>query len=112
MEVKIQLNGVKAKDGAKVLTGAKIRGDGKCDIQAENIEISGNAELLTDMEKAEEALQELDPSSTEYASLSQVIQTGRTGNRRELLKKIGMHIGMFAEGVLQNIVSDAMCGKR
>ena len=37
MEVKIQLNGVKAKDGAKVLTGAKIRGDGKCDIQAENI---------------------------------------------------------------------------
>lgn len=44
--------------------------------------------------------------------LSQVIQTGRTGNRRELLKKIGMHIGMFAEGVLQNIVSDAMCGKR
>lgn len=38
MEVKIQLNGVKAKDGAKVLTGAKIRGDGKCDIQAENIQ--------------------------------------------------------------------------
>lgn len=98
MEVKIQLNGVKAKDGAKVLTGAKIRGDGKCDIQAENIEISGNAELLTDMElgevmqKAEEALQELDPSSTEYAydcvycksgihrrnvSASAIFQTGR-----------------------------------
>lgn len=69
-------------------------------------------ELGEVMQKAEEALQELDPSSTEYASLSQVIQTGRTGNRRELLKKIGMHIGMFAEGVLQNIVSDAMCGKR
>lgn len=118
MEVKIKLNGIKAKDGAKVLTGAKIRGDGKCDIQTENIEISGNAELLTDMElgevmqKTEEALQELDSSSTEYASLSQIVQTERTGDRRELLKKIGIHIGMFTEGVLQNIVSDVMCGKR
>lgn len=117
MDVKIQLNGVKVKDEAKILTGAKIRGNGKCNIQAENIEISGNAELLTDMEleevmeKAKAALQELDPSSTEYTSLNQIIQEGRSENKRDILRKIGMHIGIFTEGVLQNVIADIVSGR-
>lgn len=118
MEIKIQLDGVTVRDEAKVLTGVTFKGNGKCDIQARNTEVSGNAQLLTDMEieevmeRAETVLKDLDPSSVEYASLSQVIQVGRKGSRKELLKKIGMHIGSFTEGVLQNIISDVISGRR
>lgn len=117
MEIKIQLDGVRVRDEAKVLTGVKLKGNGKCDIHARNTEVFGKAHLLTDMEieevveRAETVLQELSPSSAEYDSLSQVIQVGRKGSRKELLKQIGMHIGVFAQGVLQNIVSDVISSR-
>ena len=67
MNIKVQLDGVKVYNDAKVLTGVKIRSGGDLEIKARNLEVTDKAEVLTDMEieevlkRAESALQELEP---------------------------------------------------
>ena len=97
MNIKVQLDGVKVYNDAKVLTGVKIRSGGDLEIKARNLEVTDKAEVLTDMEieevlkRAESALQELEPCTPEYSSLSRIVQAGNLENRTEFMKKIGKH---------------------
>lgn len=117
MNIKVQLDGVKVYNDAKVLTGVKIRSGGDLEIKARNLEVTDKAEVLTDMEieevlkRAESALQELEPCTPEYFSLSRIVQAGNLENRTEFMKKIGKHISIFAGGILQNIISDVISGR-
>lgn len=117
MNVNVQLEGIKVHDEAKVLKGVGIRGNGDFEIKASNLEVTDKAEVLTDMEieevleRAESALQDLAPCTPEYSSINEIVQTGKQKNRAELIKKIGKHMGTFAEGILQNIISDVMSGR-
>ena len=117
MNIKVQLDDVKVHDDAKVLKGVRIIGNGDLEVKASNLEVTDKAEMLTDLEieevlkKAESALQEIAPCAPEYSSLSEIVQTGKLKNRAELMKKIGTHMGTFAEGVLQNIISDVISGR-
>ena len=48
MNIKVQLDGVKVYNDAKVLTGVKIRSGGDLEIKARNLEVTDKAEVLTD----------------------------------------------------------------
>lgn len=117
MNMNVQLEGVKVHDEGKVLKGVGIKGNGDLDIKVKNLEVTDKAEVLTDLEieevlkKAESALQDLAPCTPEYSSISEIVQTGKQKNRAELIKKIGKHMGTFAEGILQNVISDVMSGR-
>ena len=101
MAINIKLNDVSISDHAKVITGVRMSETADFDVQAEKVKVYGDAQFLTDMQiesvvkKAENALQELPASSPEYSSL----------------RKIGIHLGTFTEGVLQNIIADVINGR-
>ena len=56
-------------------------------------------------------MQELPASSPEYSSLRKIVQNSKSKNKREVLRKIGIHLGTFTEGVLQNIIADVINGR-
>ena len=45
MNIKVQLDGVKVYNDAKVLTGVKIRSGGDLEIKARNLEVTDKAEV-------------------------------------------------------------------
>ena len=117
MAINIKLDDVSISDHAKVLTGARMSETADFDVQAEKVKVYGDAQFLTDMQiesvvkKAENALQELPESSPEYSSLRKIVQDSKSKNKREVLRKIGIHLGIFTEGVLQNIIADVISGR-
>lgn len=117
MNIKVQLDDVKVHNDAKVLSGIKIRGDGDLELKTRNLEVIDKAEVLTKVEieavlkRTESVLQELAPCTPEYSSLSEIVQKGNMEDRTELMKRIGKHMSVFAEGILQNIISDVISGR-
>ena len=117
MAINIKLNDVSISDHAKVITGVRMSETADFDVQAEKVKVYGDAQILTDMQiesvvkKAENALQELPASSPEYSSLRKIVQNSKSKNKREVLRKIGIHLGTFTEGVLQNIIADVINGR-
>ena len=111
MAINIKLNDVSISDHAKVITGVRMSETADFDVQAEKVKVYGDAQFLTDMQiesvvkKAENALQELPASSPEYSSLRKIVQDSKSKN------KIGIHLGTFTEGVLQNIIADVINGR-
>ena len=99
MAINIKLNDVSISDHAKVITGVRMSETADFDVQAEKVKVYGDAQFLTDMQiesvvkKAENALQELPASSPEYSSLRKIVQNSKSKNKREVLRKIGIHLG-------------------
>lgn len=117
MAINIKLDDVSISDHAKVLTGARMSETADFDVQVEKVKVYGDAQFLTDMQiesvvkKAENALEEMPTSSPEYSSIRKIVQASKFKNKREVLRKIGIHLGTFTEGVLQSIIADVINGR-
>ena len=104
MAINIKLNDVSISDHAKVITGVRMSETADFDVQAEKVKVYGDAQFLTDMQ-IESVVKKAENS------LRKIVQNSKSKNKREVLRKIGIHLGTFTEGVLQNIIADVINGR-
>lgn len=114
MSITIDLSNLKACNNASVLTSTVIsHSKGEININAPNVELSGNTSLL-DNAKIGSVLDELNQksklmnqNSKEYTDVQKILNIPRN-NTKEINRNISKHIREFSMGVLASIVANLL----
>lgn len=102
--MKIKVSGCKFGDNSQILNRTSIHDDGDTEIEFKDTEITGNAQIMEDMEIGRvfdilrEQISKMDNKSIEYLALQELLDMEKTNNR-SILRKIGEHLATFSEGV-------------
>lgn len=109
MPVTINLNNVKVRDDARLLTNATITGDASIDM--DSVTIGGRADVLSNLnvqdfcQQIQRTYHQMSPA--EYASIQKVLNQ-KNGNQENFLNLLKSHLVNFAEGVAASVVAGCL----
>ena len=110
MGIRINMSNAKIGGNAKVLNNARITGNVDADVEMSRTEIMCNAEVLNDLrldpflEELQAALDGMDSNTPEYDSMKQIVGS-QCKDRDTVIGMIVKHIGLFSQGVLENVLA-------
>ena len=111
--IKIEISNVKANGNSKIMNDAHFCGDGNAEVKVNQIEADENTSILegldidTLMENVERQMEDMDKESSEYRSLCEIVKNSNS-DKQSLGKMLIKHIGTFAGGVLQGIITECI----
>lgn len=110
MGIKINMSNAKIGGNTQVLNNAQIAGNADATVEMNGIEVQGNAAVLNNLridpflDELQSAVDRMDLGSPEYRSMRQIVES-RDKDRDTILGMIAKHIGMFSQGVLENVLA-------
>ena len=112
MGVKIEISGDNFGNDAELFNGTTIKDGVDIKISDSNfkdrIKMFNDTEIGNVIDEVEKKMETLPRNSAEYNDLSKITKMGH--DSKEIRGQIIKHIGMFANGVLQNVVSHLITG--
>lgn len=111
MGIKINISGAEISGNARVLNNASIRGVDDVNVEAKNLQVSGDALVLENLEinsvleELNKRVQQMDKNSYEYERIQKILKVKRW-NKKKFAKSVVKHLSEFSQGVLASVVAN------